>query len=238
MRKFLRLVAVTSAVLCSATSTLAAMITFENPDLTFAPFAPLLAHGDAIIEGDFAMGMDAGKAGASGNDLVGSLINGSDPSVCLILVCPRNNATQYLAAFNDGIPYLLRLDGARFGVSGFDASFIANGITAPPVIAMLLRVQGFVGNGLVAQQDFLLPGLSGGGLDFQSFAFNSTFKDLTEVDFIGYACNAALNCSRASDLGQFALDNIGIIPEPSTWALVGLALVGMGATRRRRPVQV
>lgn len=238
MRKFLRLVAVTSAVLCSATSTLAGMITFENPDLTFAPFAPLLAHGDALIDGDFAIGMDAGKAGASGNDLVGALISGSDPSVCLILVCPRNNATQYLAALNDGIPYLLRLDGGRFGVSGFDASFIANGVTAPPATAMLLRAQGFVGNGLVAQQDFLLNGLSGGGLDFRSFTFNSTFNSLTEVDFIGYACNAAGSCSRASDLGQFALDNIGTIPEPSAWALVGLALGGVGVTRRRRPVQV
>jgi len=237
MRKFLRLVAVTSAVLCSATSALADLITFENPDLTFAPSAPLLGHGDGIVEGDFVVGMDAGKAGASGNDLVGSLVSGADPSMCLILVCPGNNPTQYLAALNDGIPYLLRLDGGRFGVSGFDASFIANGVTPPPSTAMLLRVQGFVGNSLVAQQDFLLPGLSGGGLDFKSFSFNSTFGSLTEVDFIGYACNGAGSCNRSNDLGQFALDNIAVIPEPSTWALVVLALGGVGAARRRRPAQ-
>jgi hypothetical protein len=105
---------------------------------------------------------------------------------------------------------------------------------------MLLRVQGFLGNGLVAQQDFLLPGLVGGGLDFASYLFNSTFNGLTEVDFIGYACNAAGSCSRTSDLGQFALDDISVIsavPEPSTFALVGLALAGVGgATRRRRSI--
>jgi hypothetical protein len=68
------------------------------------------------------------------SDLVGSLISGADPSVCAILICPRNNATQYLAALDDGIPYLFKLDGSTFGLSGFSASFIANGITAPPAI--------------------------------------------------------------------------------------------------------
>jgi len=240
MRKSLRLLAaITSAMLCTGAALAGPVITFENPGLTGAPFAPLLSHGDYLIEGDFVMAMDAGKAGSSGNDLVGSLINGADPSVCAILICPRNNATQYLAALNDGIPYLFKLDGSTFGLDGFSASFIANGITAPPAIAMLLRVQGFLGNGLVAQQDFLLPGLVNGGLDFASYAFNSTFRGLTEVDFIGYACNAAGSCNRTSDLGQFALDDISVIsaiPEPSTVALVGLALVGVGATRRRRPI--
>src|SRR6478735_1027290 len=176
MRKFLRLLAISSALLCSGTALAGTVLTFENLDLTFAPFAPLLSHGDALIEGDFVMGMDTGKAGSSGNDLVGSLINGADPSMCAILICPRNNATQYLAALNDGIPYLFKLDGSSFGLSGFSASFIANGITAPPATAMLLRVQGFLGNGLVAQQDFLLPGLVSGGLDFASYLFNSTFN--------------------------------------------------------------
>ena len=241
MRKSLRLfAAITSAVLFSGTALAGPVLTFESPDLTFAPFAPLLSHGDFLIEGEFAIGMDAGKAGSSGNDLVGSLINGADPSMCAILVCPRNNATQYLAALNDGIPYLFKLDGSTFSLGGFSASFIWNGVTAPPAIALLLRVQGFVGNGLVAQQDFLLPGLVAGGLDFAGYSFNSTFNGLTEVDFIGFACNAAGSCNRSTDLAQFALDDISVIsavPEPTTFALVGLALAGVGgATRRRRSI--
>jgi hypothetical protein len=113
---------------------------------------------------------------------------------------------------------------------GFSASFIANGITAPPAIRHAAARSGLPRQRLVAQQDFLLPGLVGGGLDFASYLFNSTFNGLTEVDFIGYACNAAGSCNRtriwAVRPRRHFRDFRG--SRASTFALVGLALVGVG----------
>jgi hypothetical protein len=63
MRKFLRLLAISSAVLCSGTALAGPVLTFENPDLTLRLSRHCLSHGDCLIEGDFVMGMDAGKAG-------------------------------------------------------------------------------------------------------------------------------------------------------------------------------
>ena len=57
---------------------------------------------------------------------------------------------------------------------------------------------------------------------------------LVEVDFYGYACNAAGACSRTQDIAQFALDNIVVdLPEPATLALTGVAVAALAARRRR-----
>jgi len=242
MRKFLHILAATSALLGASGAALATdVFTFDALDpgySDFAPFAPLLGSGDTVFEGDYGVGLDAGKAGAGGTDLVGAIIDGADLSTCAGVVCPSNNATSFLGALNDGIPYLFRLDGGIFNFKSFDAGFIAPLGDAVPDTALLLRVQGYFGSGRVFQQDILLAGPTGGLYSFSNYALSATFADtaVTEIDFIGYACNTAGSCTRALDKAQYALDNLTMtppVPEPATWALFGLGLVGVVLARRR-----
>ena len=209
-------------------------------DTSFSPFAPLLTHTDSIVQGDFFVSMFSTKAGAALGDLVGSLVDGADSAgACIGLICPANG-TQFLAALNDGLPDIGRLDGGYFRMQSFDASFIAASGNAVPSISMLLRVEGYDGNTLAFTQDFLLPGPVANGYTFSSYALNSAnaTRDVTEIAFRGFSCNAAGSCTRSLDQAQFALDNISFVPEPGSLALVGIALAGLAVVRRRRIAQI
>lgn len=248
MRKILQALSVAGAMLISAVPAQASVIAFDQGlDTSFAPFAPLLTHYDALVEGDYFIGTVSTKLGAtSAADLVGALVDGTDVgSTCFGVVCPTNNSTRFMAALNDGLPWLARLDSGEFQLGSFDASFIAAEGDIVPSIAMILRVYGFTADGGQFFEDFYLPGPVNGGYSFQGFQAQGALAglDVVELDFYGYACNSAGSCSRSADKAQFALDNITLIdstsqvPEPGSLALVGLALAGLAGRRFRSPVK-
>ena len=240
MRKLLNILALTGAVLSGTVPAVshANTITFDQGlDTSFALFPPLLTHEDALVQGDYFVGLVSTKANAAVGDFVGSLVDGADvANTCVNVVCPTNNSTTFLALLDDGLPYVGRLDGGDFRIKTFDASFIAAGGVTVPSISMLLRVYGFAADGGVYFEDVLLPGPDNGAYSFSTYTLSDEFsnRSYAEVDFYGYSCNAAGSCSRTGNTAQFAIDNIGLLPEPESLALVGLAFAGMTALRRRR----
>ncbi len=238
--KMLLKATVAAAMLASLGAAQAAVVTFDGlADSPFATSMPLLGNGDEFYQSTFWIDTLSTKAGALPGDFVGAIVDGSDvANTCFSLVCPTNDATNFLASLNDGLPAFGRLDGGAVNVVQFDASFIAaSGVTVPPT-ALLLRLEGYINGAVAAQQDFLLPGPSAGAYSFSTYYASDAFKN-TNFDFVafrGFACNAAGSCSRSLDTAQFALDNVNFVPEPNAWlmlGLVGLAAAGASSLRRR-----
>ena len=241
-KMFNRLLAALALTVAAAVPAHAApVIDFDSGlDTSQSLFAPLLTHTDRMTQGGYFIDMFSTKATAALGDLVGSLVDGTDSqSACVGVICP-SNGTQFLAALNDGLPDIGRLDGGYFQLRSFDASFVAASGNVVPPTAGAIRVFGYVGNLQVASQDFFLPGPINGGYSFATYTLNNLFSNtsITEVLFVGLSCNAAGACGRSLDQAQFALDNITFVPEPGSFALVGLALAGLAAVRRRRVAQV
>ncbi len=244
MNHVFRRVAAIAAIVLSAGAAQAETINFEQPvDGPDTPFAPLLTHGDVFLQGSYSFDTFSNVFGARDDDLVGAMINGSDPWMCLGVVCPTNNASTFFGALNDGAVAFSRVDGQSFAVNSFDASFIGGmGASLPPV-AGLLRLQGFTSAGTSLSQTFQLAGPNdGGALGFGNFQTTGAFAstNFATVFAFGFACNAGGTCNAFStDRGQFALDNISVtaVPEPETTAMFALGLIAMGAAVRRRRQQ-
>ena len=218
----------------------ASVITFEPGVLSTvnAPYAPLLTHFDEIDEGAYAMVPYSSKAGAqNGVDLVGALVDGSDvANTCAGLVCPTNNLSSFFVALNDGVLALLRGDGQPgVLVQKFDASFVAVPGDKVGATSLILRVDGYGASGLLARNDFYLPGpAADGSYSFATYTLDQSFANASigEVDFYGYFCSGA-SCVRNLDKAQFALDNI-VVPEPAgLWLVMVAGLAAVGAKRRR-----
>lgn len=244
MKNIIRNLAIVAASWVSMGISQATVIDFDlGLDTALAPFAPLLVHTDEVQQNGFWIDTFSTKTDAQWGDLVGALVDGTDvASTCFGLVCPTNNATNFLAMLNDGLPDIGRLDGGAFKLTQFDASFIAASGNVVLPRALILRVEGYVGSSLAIYEDFFLPGPVGGIYNFATYTLGFAFANtsITELAFRGYACTTTETCTRGSDQAQFGLDNISflsdnnVVPEPTSWLLVALGLAGMGALARRR----
>ncbi len=207
--------------LCAPFSAQASVLDFETPlDM------PFLYGGDVITAGDYRLNViGSGFAGAVGTS-----------DMCFSIQCPGNNNTNYYSALADSYFVFGRNDNAAFKLQSLDASFI--GLNAGPYasVAALLYVAGYDANGLVADIYLELGGPVNNQFNFANYDLGAFSNfGFTDVLIASFACDAAGACNRTTNQGNFAIDNIttAAIPEPGSFALLGLGLLGLAFSRRR-----
>ncbi|WLI90259.1 NF038120 family PEP-CTERM protein [Massilia sp. R2A-15] len=196
--------------------------------------SPFFFSGGYVEMGDFWVQT---YGGALSSDLVGALVDGSDPGTCFSVACPVNNSSHYFAGLDDGYFYFGMTNDASFKVKSLQASFIGAGQASFPDISGMLVLQGFditghtVGNAL----QLGLAGPTNGQFNFATYNLGTfSNNDVSFVRVLGYSCDASANCLRNTNLANFAIDNIVTVPEPTSWAMLGLGLAGLALSRRRR----
>jgi hypothetical protein len=220
------------AALSACTLAQAGVLDFEGPPLD----SPFIATG---TQNQFGKYWVQSYGGTQAGDTVGSIIDGADNGLCFGIVCPLNNPSNYYAGLDDGYFYFGLNDDSNFKVRSLQASFIGAG-QAYAATSGLLVLQGYnFANAAVGSA--LQIGLNGpntaGAFNFSSYDLSGTTFGNTYFSYVrvlGYACDGTNPCSRAAGLSNFGIDNIVTVPEPTTWALFGLGLIGLGVFSRRR----
>lgn len=185
----------------------ATVIDFENVDTTYAPFGGLITGGDYVTQsGYFFQGLESD--GISGS-LVGALINGADPSTCLSDQCPAGNATNYIAALDDGIIGFGKLDGSKTTLLSFDAAFLTSPDASSIDVPGLLAIQTNFADGSYSNAFYNLGAIGKGGTTaFQTYQVANARAAISFYAF-AYRCDAAGMCKAfQTNEGQFAFDNI------------------------------
>ena len=220
--------AAVGATLCAASAAQAGTLDFEAP-----VDAPYVFAGDSVTVGNYLV------QGYGLEGMVGSI---SNTESCFGIQCPVNNATTYYSGLADGYMVFSKADGGLFSLGTLDASFIGLG-EAYPATAGLLYVTAFNAAGVIVDEIYLaLTGPLNNNFSFASFDLTALGGGtlFTDVRIASYACNNAGDCDRSTNQANFAVDNIvtfdavGDVPEPGTFALMGLGLLGLGAFSRRR----
>lgn len=229
--------------LMSATPAMAAVIDFES-------IGPSIYGGtETLSENGYTMTViDTPAAGPDGTGLAGAIGNGGDPYLCAIAACPTGNASHFYMGVNDGSLKVARGDNAAFQVSSIDYAFLAPVGGLPSYSWGQLTLLGTRADGgtISVAYDFPLldalgssPFVTNALTAFGNVSLSSLVISSCLFDGIG-GCYSPL--PGAENQAQFAFDNLNIsavgpvapVPEPETYAMMGLGLGLVGLLSRRR----
>jgi hypothetical protein len=168
----------------------------------------------------------------------GGVGNGSDPFLCEIAACPTGNGSYFYMGLNDGTLKVARADNQAFRLYSVDYAFL------PPVgglagysYGQMTVVGQKVGGGTVSfNYDF--PALVGGQSPFLGAALGHDFGSTAFTSVTIGAClfDGASCVNPAGNQAQFSIDNLTVaaVPEPETYAMMGLGLAVISLLSRRR----
>ncbi len=232
--KQLSAVALGAMALMSAVPAMADTIDFESqlPDI-FAGGMSFTDHGFnlLVIDSPFS---------STGDGLAGALVNGADPYTCVNAVCPAGNDSSYYAGLNDGAVKLTGSDARGFRLSAIDYAFVSpiGGLPTGLQPGKLTISAEKVGGGTVyAELDFsALNGNSASPFVHAGLSAQFGTAAYSSVVFSSCLFDGNGGCSPYGNQAQFAIDNIEVtaVPEPQTYAMLGLGLAAIGLLSRRR----
>ncbi|MYM70277.1 PEP-CTERM sorting domain-containing protein [Pseudoduganella sp. FT55W] len=241
MNNFLQLkktaaLAIGALALMSAAPAMADTIDFESLESNTYDGLNTFDAGDY----HFAV-IDSPKYGPNGTGFAGAIGNGNDPYLCAIAACPSGNTGMYYLGVNDGSVNISRGDSKTFSLGTIDYAFLAPVDNLPGYSYGQLTVTGITTGGGKVSYSFDFPELVGGNspfltVDLASKFGNAQFSSVT----IGSCVFTATDCVNPSDnQAQFAFDNLTLapVPEPQTYAMLGLGLAAMSLVSRRRAKQ-
>lgn len=180
------------------------------------------------------------SAASTGTGGAGAVGNGNDPYLCAVAACPVGNDSYYYMGVNDGGLKISRDDHKTFSLQSVEYAFLAPIGGLPTVSYGMLTVLGQTAAGGTAVANFRFPILnSGGNSPFKTAGLDARFGGLqfTSVTFSSCIWDDGDACiNPAGNQAQFALDNLTLtpVPEPETYAMMGLGLAAIGLMSRRR----
>ncbi|MES2349763.1 MAG: NF038120 family PEP-CTERM protein [Pseudomonadota bacterium] len=210
--------------------------------INFETIAPtVLGGGEIVSEAGYDMTVIDSQANEPGTYFSGAIANGSDPSQCDVIACPTGNGSYFYMGLNDGALKVSRADNQAFRLYSVDYAFL------PPVgglagysYGQMTVVGQKVGGGTVSfNYDF--PALIGGQSPFLSAALSHDFGNTAFSSIIIGACmfDGTSCVNPAGNQAQFGVDNLNLaaVPEPETYAMMGLGLAAISLLSRRRAKQ-
>ncbi|GJI91710.1 NF038120 family PEP-CTERM protein [Duganella hordei] len=193
---------------------------------------------ETFSEAGYNMTVIDTPASETGTGFAGGVGNGSDPYLCEIAACPTGNGSYFYMGLNDGTLKVSRADNQAFRLYSVDYAFL------PPVgglagysYGQMTVVGQKVGGGTVSfNYDF--PALIGGQSPFLGAALSHDFGSTAFSSVTIGAClfDGASCVHPAGNQAQFSIDNLNLaaVPEPETYAMMGLGLAVISLLSRRR----
>jgi hypothetical protein len=191
-------------------------------------------------ENGYSMLVIDSPASTTGTGFAGAVGNGSDPYLCAIASCPTGNGSYFYMGVNDGALKVSRDDHQAFRLFSLDYAFLAPVGGLPSDSYGLLTVVGQTVAGGSALATFRFPLLdSNGSSPFVTAGLKAAFGDtqFSNVTFSSCIWSDSGSCvNPAGNQAQFTLDNLMLapVPEPTTYAMMGLGLAAISLVSRRR----